>query len=394
MPLDGIDLDPGRIGANIANARKRAEPPLNQKELADRVGVSRATLVSIESGQRPPSSTVLAAIADALKVRVRDIVALPVQDEAATIRFRNPLRGDESAEAAVNALIDFARRYAILEEQIGRRRVRTIPPLALNDGDDVEHVAEDLATAERSRFNLGDGPLLDLRSVLENDVGMLIFGLPELGKTKIAGLFTFAQDLPMVGFNVRQADPRRRRWTLAHEYAHYLTNRFDAEVTYEAGERRSRDPYEQLAERFAAHYLMPASGVTRRFAELIGGAKSATVAHVVMLANQFRVSFQAMCERLERLDRIPRNTYDYVMAQGFRPIEAELSLGIERKDEKLSSYPARYIYLLSVLHRRGAVSEGDAAAYLQTDRLSAREALSTIEADPFFPMDMSLEDLS
>jgi Zn-dependent peptidase ImmA (M78 family)/DNA-binding XRE family transcriptional regulator len=394
MPLDGIELDPGRIGANIASARRRAHEPLNQKQLADLVGISRPTLVAIESGQRAPAPHVLAAIAEVLRLRVRDLVTLPAADEAALVRFRNPLRGDETAASAVNALVDFARRYTLLEEKVGKRRVRTVPPISLDDIRDVEHAAEDVATAERARFNLGDGPLLDLRSVLENDVGMLIFGLPELGRTKIAGLFTFALELPLVGFNARQDDARRQRWTLAHEYAHHLTNRFEAEVTFEVGDRRVRDRHEVFAEKFAANYLMPASGVSRRFAEMLGGAKSATVAHVVMLASQFRVSFQAMCERLQQLDRIPKNTYDYVMSSGFRPIEAERSLGIERKAERLEPYPVRYIYLLSVLHRRGELSEGDVAAYLRTDRLTAREILGSVEADPNYPVDAPLEHLS
>lgn len=394
MPLNGIELDPGRLGQNIAAARRRAPETLTQKQLADRVGISRPTLVAIENGQRVPAPQVLSAIADVLRLRVRDLITLPVADEAALVRFRNPLRGDETAVTAVDALTDFARRFAMLEEKVGRRRIRTIPPIALDDVRDIEHAAEDIAIAERARFNLGDGPLLDLRSVLENDVGMLIFGLPELGTTKIAGLFTFALDLAMVGFNQRQDDARRQRWTLAHEYAHHLTNRFEAEVTYASGDRRLRDRHEVFAEAFAANYLMPASGVSRRFSEMLGGAKSATVAHVVMLANQFRVSFQAMCQRLQQLNRIPKNTYDHVMANGFRPIEAERSLGIERKNERLEPYPVRYIYLLSVLHRRGELSEGDVAAYLRTDRLTARELLEAVEGDPQYPIDAPLEKAS
>jgi Zn-dependent peptidase ImmA (M78 family)/transcriptional regulator with XRE-family HTH domain len=390
-PLDGIELDPGLVGANIAAARRRLS--LNQIELAGKARISRPTLVAIENGMRAPAPGTLAAIADALDVRIRDLVTLPTADEAALVRFRNPLRSDESATDAVNALVDFARRYAALEGRVEKRRVRAIPPLALDDVRDVEHAAEDVAAAERARFNLGDGPLLDLRSVLEQDVGMLVFGLDQLGRTKIAGIFTFALEIPVVGFNARQKDPRRQRWTLAHEYAHYLTNRYDAEITYEATDRRGRDRHEVFAEGFAANYLMPAGGVTRRFSEIVGGAESATVAHIVLLANQFRVSFQAMCERLEQLGRIPKHAFAHIMGRGFRPIEAERSLGIERKNERLEAYPVRYIYLLSVLHRRGDLSEGDVAAYLQTDRLSARELLESVEADPSYPVDAPLENL-
>jgi len=295
-----------------------------------------------------------------------------------------------SASSAVNALVDFGRYYRLLEQRSGKKfRSRSVPPIAIEELSDKEHAATDLALAERARLNLGDGPLLDVRAVLEQDAGVLVFGLRSL-EAKVAGLFTYSLDLPLVGFNLVESDVRRQRWTLAHEYAHFLTNRYDAEITYEG--RKSRDAHEVFADRFATHFLMPASGVSRRLSEIIGGGERATVAHVLLLADQFRVSFQAMCERLEDMGRIPKNTYDHVMSRGFRPIEAERSLGIERRNEHLDAYPVRYTYLLSVLWREGLISEGDVATYLQTDRLSSREVLDAFEADTSFPIDVPLEN--
>jgi Zn-dependent peptidase ImmA (M78 family)/transcriptional regulator with XRE-family HTH domain len=378
---DGLDLNPSVLGPNIAAARRRAT--LNQAQLSAKIGMSRPTLVAIETGQRLPSAETLAAIAKALAVRIRDLVMLPVTDESALVRFRGAAKADTTVKAAVEASIDLGRYTLLLEESMGQRHVRrSMPPLALDNVEDLDQAAEHLALSERGRLQLGDGPLLRLRTLLEQTVGIDVFALPELSATKVAGLFTFANDRPLVGVNAAQNDSRRIRWTLAHEYAHFLTNRYDAEVTYFTGGRRSRDPYEVFADKFAAYFLMPSTGLSRAFAELRQDSNSVSVGHILMLAAQFEVSFQAMCERLEEMDRIPRDTYASIMARGLRPIEAERKLGIVRNEETFAPYPQRYLYMISVLHRSGRISEGDAVTFLRTDRLSARGLLADFDGGP------------
>jgi len=204
----------------------------------------------------------------------------------------------------------------------------------------------------------------------------------------------FANDRGLIGLNMRQADRRRQNWTIAHEYAHFLTNRYDPEITFEVESKKLRDKHEQFAETFAAHFLMPTYGLSRRFSELLGGIPRATVGHIILLANQYQVSFHAMCRRLESIDRIPKNTYDYVMSRGLKPIEAERTMGIESRAQRLISYPLSYIYMLSVMWRNASLSEGDVARYLQTDRLSARGVLDIFDGNSQFPIDEPLERTS
>ena len=71
---------------------------------------------------------------------------------------------------------------------------------------------EEVATAERNRLGIGDGPLSNLRERLENDVGLRIFYLPMA--SKLAGLFAYNDELGgCVGIN--SGHPRdRRHWSL------------------------------------------------------------------------------------------------------------------------------------------------------------------------------------
>lgn len=375
MPPEASPLDPGLVGRNIVSSRKRLN--LTQSQVAERAGISRATLVGIENGQRPANPAMIARLAEALGNRLRDLVSLPPTDEEALVRFRGAVRNDDAISDAVDAIFDFGRYVVLIETKAGKKHIRrNLPPLILDATADIDDAAEQLALGERARLNLGDGPIARLRSVLEESVGLFVFTIPELAKSKVAGLFTYANGVPLVGLNSAQHDARRARWTLAHEYAHFLTNRFAAEITYSEKQRRGRDSYELFADRFAAYFLMPTSSVARRLHDVAGDKRSVSVADILALAAEFEVSFQAMCERLAELDRIPKDTYAYVIARGLRPHDAERQLGIVRGEEPFAPYPRRYLYLLSMLFRDGDISEGDVAAYLRTDRLHARDILA------------------
>jgi Zn-dependent peptidase ImmA (M78 family)/DNA-binding XRE family transcriptional regulator len=371
------DIDPARLGANIAHARKKVG--VTQDAVAKAVGVSRPTYIAIESGQRLPTELQLHAIAGELRAGVRELLSLAAPDAAVSVRFRG-LRGADESESALAALEDFGRRYLTLEilarDRIARREPATYP---LDKVRNVERAADELAATERLRLGLGDGPLPDLRVVFEEDAGIRIFGLEELRKTRIAGLFAYSNEYgPLVGFNAAH-DPRRVRWTLCHEYSHYLTERYEPEVTTDLVEgvgRRSRR--ETFADAFAARFLMPSNGLSRRFSEMLNDAGGEMkVAHLLMLAQFFEVSFQAVTLRLEELGRINRGTYQMLNQRGFKPRKAEdaLGFGVRTPVERL---PFRYVFLVARLYGVGLISEGDVAAYLHTDRLTARELLLAV----------------
>ena len=57
---------------------------------------------------------------------------------------------------------------------------------------------------------------------------------------------------------------RRRRWTLIHEYFHFLTHREKAEISVLYSKKRL-PPEERKADVFAKHFLLPGVGLGRRF---------------------------------------------------------------------------------------------------------------------------------
>jgi Zn-dependent peptidase ImmA (M78 family)/DNA-binding XRE family transcriptional regulator len=373
-PVPFEPVDPAVLGASVAHARKKAG--FTQDSLAKQIGVSRPTLIAMESGQRPITELELHAIAQKLGSSVRDFLNLGAPDVSASVRFR-ALRGADDSQPALEALEDFGRRYVRLEQLAKDRIVRREPAtFMLERATNTERAGEELAATERLRLGLGDGPLPDLRVVFEEDAGLRIFGLEELRRTRISGLFAYSREYgPLVGFNAAH-DPRRVRWTLCHEYAHYLSERYEPEITIE-GRPGRRDRREVFADSFAAHFLMPATGLSRRFSEMLSDAGGELkVAHLLMLAQFFEVSFQAITQRLEEIGRVTAGTYEMLRERGFKPLEAETLLGFERRP--LDRLPFRYVFLVATLHARGLLSEGDAATFLRTDRLAARQLLQGV----------------
>jgi Zn-dependent peptidase ImmA (M78 family)/DNA-binding XRE family transcriptional regulator len=378
MLSDSVPTDPASLGANIVHARKRAG--ITQAALAESIGMSRPTLVAIEAGQKRPSEVQLNAIAIATKTSVRDLLSLGPPDAALAVRF-SALRGAGEVQSAIDSLEDYARRYARLEQLANDKIVRREPPaFPFERIVNVERAAEELASTERLRLGLGDGPLPDLRIIFEEDAGLRIFGLVELRQSRVSGMFSYSQEYgPVVGFNIAQ-DSRRIRWTLCHEYAHYLTARFEPEITVEPDAAPLRkDRREIFADAFAARFLMPATGLSRRFSEMLSDAGGELrVAHLVLLAKFFQVSFQAITQRLEEIGRVHRGTYEKLKERGFKAREAEATLGIDRHEEPIDRLPFRYVFLVTTLYAKGAISEGDVAAFLHTTRLEAREILQRV----------------
>ena len=244
-------------------------------------------------------------------------------------------------------------------------------------GGAPDQVAEDVATAERNRLGMGDGPIGNLRERLASDVGIRIFyfAMP----SRIAGLFAYNEELgACIGINNKH--PRdRRNWSLAHEYGHFLMSRYQPEITVLTVPGRSNRK-ERLADGFARHFLMPATGLNRRFTELHrSSATGITLAHVCSLANLYQVSVQALILRLEELRRLPTGTWDRLKDEGFKVQQAQALLGIEVDPTPIEMLPERYIDLAIAGFDAGDLSEGQLAKYLRTNRVAAREQVEKAE---------------
>lgn len=369
-PLDAVD--PSALGARLKEVRDARG--WTQQQVAERLGLARTTMVAIEKGERRLRSGELIELAGLYGRQVSDLL----QRGAPTEGFAVQLRGTLPAAAPIDADLlpdieqfqilceDYARIEAICEAPLPRR----YPPEYGLRGVDPEVAAEDVATSERSRLALGEGPLLNLRQTLESDVGLRVFQM-EL-PSKVAGLFAFTDALGgCIAVNVRHPFERRRA-SLGHEYGHFLTRRYRSEILIEQRYER-RPPGERFAEAFARALLLPAAGLRRRFLDL-KRARSKGITHgdLCRLAHLYAVSVEAMTRRLEELRLIPSGTWDRLRLEGFRVREARELLGLLPQVSDDDLLPPRFIALAAEAWQRGGLSEGQLARLLRTDRLGAR----------------------
>jgi Zn-dependent peptidase ImmA (M78 family)/DNA-binding XRE family transcriptional regulator len=374
--LEQIDLK--KLGSRLQDARRSAG--LTQEDAAKALGMARTTIVAIEKGERRVSPHELIEFTKSYRRSVSDLVGRPVISESFVPQFR-AAPGRTESEIEIDPIA--AELQNLAEDYVALERIRSMP-LSQNypneydtSGGSPEQVAEDVATAERNRLGMGDGPMGNLRERLASDVGIRIFFFEM--SSRIAGLFAYNEILgACIGINSKH--PRdRRNWSLAHEYGHFLMTRYQPEVTILTVTGRSNKK-ERLADSFARHFLMPASGLNRRFTEMHRSSEGGiTLAHVCSLANLYQVSVQALILRLEELRRLPTGTWERLKDEGFKVQHAQALLGIDANPSLRETLPQRYVDLAIAAFQAGQISEGQLAKYLRTNRLQAREQVETFE---------------
>jgi Zn-dependent peptidase ImmA (M78 family)/DNA-binding XRE family transcriptional regulator len=365
-------LDPKILGGRLQEARKACG--FTQQVVADRLEIARTTLVAIEKGERRVSPNELISLAAFYGRGVSGLVSRQTMTEGFVPQFRAAWKSlftehPELEESAIE-LQRLSEDYLELEKLCDMPLRKSYPPIYEISGASAEQVAEEVATAERNRLGIGDGPLSNLRERLENDVGLRMFYLPMA--SKIAGLFAYNDELGgCIGIN--SGHPRdRRHWSLAHEYGHFLTGRYQSEITF-LSEKKRVSVSERFADSFATHFLMPASGLNRRFTEMHRSSeRGITLAHVCALADLYEVSVQALVLRLQDLRRLPSGTWSRLEEEGFKVRSAQQLLGIDANPLIRDMLPRRYLDLAILAYRQDKLSEGQLARMLRTDRVTAR----------------------
>lgn len=377
MPAEPLDsIDPRELGARLRQARTARD--WTQQQAAEALGVSRTTMVAIEKGERRLKSDELVRLARLYGRKLSALLRPGVPTEGFSVQLRGALPPETPVDAEllphIQQLEKLCDDYLELERLCASQLSRRDPPLYPMEAVDPESAAEDVAVAERNRLGLGDAPLLNLRAVLEGDVGLRIFYLDL--PSKVAGMYAFTDEHGGALAINGKHPPERRRQSLAHEYGHYLTERYRSEIML-PGRFERRPASERFAEAFGRAFLMPAASLRRRFHEAVRqrkreGQKGPTAGDLCHLAHFFFVSFEAMTRRLEELTLVPAGTWQHLHQQGFRAQEARRLLGLQEHPVEDELLPARYRYLAVEAWHRGDLSEGQLAAFLRLDRLSAR----------------------
>jgi Zn-dependent peptidase ImmA (M78 family) len=172
----------------------------------------------------------------------------------------------------------------------------------------------------------------------------------------------------------------RRRWSLAHGYLHFLAHRRKPVLDFE-GQYKRMPESERLAEAFPKYFLMPTSGLLKRFNDMYRANGKFTPTNLFTLAHYYGVSVQALIYRLEEMELLPSGTWDRLSDRvsvsdrtyrGLKVRKVQEELGLEEIPQRTDMMPVHYQHLAIEAFDQGLITEGRFADFLHVDRLEAR----------------------
>ena len=345
-----MSIDQTTLANRLRKARE--ETGITQEQAAESLALPRTALVQIENANRAVSSLELARISKLYQREIADFFAEEMPENPpcpALVLFRlhDELQKDPLVKREVERCIEICCLGAELEEILSRP-TRSGPPLYKfpPPSTTMEAVLQGQQTAqsERQRLRLDDTPIPDMSDLLNNECGLWACGarLPN----SMSGLFLADQRFGLV-ILVNFEHPRgRKRFSYAHEYAHTL---FDRDLQANVSDRtNAKDLRETRANAFAAAFLMPEGGVVSFVRNLNKGQPSRqetpvfnvagdewteasirptpgsqTIGYqdVALVADHFRVSYQAAVYRLRSVNIIGSAERDSLIKQEPEAIE-------------------------------------------------------------------------
>jgi len=244
---------------------------LTQEDVAEHLDVSRPTVAQMELGNRAVTSLELDRLARLYGRDLREFFMDDFQGHdalAALFRADSDVAQQPHVVDALRNCVTVGREVTNLEQLLGIDReggAAAVYPLpAPRNRWQAVQQGERVAAQERQRLGLGFAPIGNIAEVLETQgVRTALIDLPD----DVSGL-TMAD--PTIGVFVvanRLHAAVRRRFSLAHEYAHGLIDRDRLGTVSRSTERD--DLLEVRANAFAATFLLPTEGV-RQFMTMIG----------------------------------------------------------------------------------------------------------------------------
>ena len=166
----------------------------------------------------------------------------------------------------------------------------------------------------RDWLGLGSGPIADIFTLIELDLGIRLYQRRLSSGSKVAGLFTFDPEVGACILLNANHPLERREQSAVHELGHFYGTRRTPEVLEEDERFKSRE--EKYANFFGRSFISPRKSFEESFRQLTAGAEKLTRRHVILLAHQYHISREACVRRLEELDLVKKGTWDWFDMNG------------------------------------------------------------------------------
>lgn len=379
------ELSAQEIGRRLRIARENAD--IRQDDAAQVIGMSRPTLVSIEKGVRRVRIQEIQMLARYYGVSVNALLRREAVHTDLMPRFRKLQEtADSHASEAVRIFNDLIKANVEMENILGICQRRNYPPeCGINEGD-IMVLAEKHAKELRDWLGLGSGPIADIFSVIEFGLGIRLYQRRLSSSSKVAGLFTYDENVgACILLNANHPLPRRIQ-SAAHELGHFYGTRQTPEVLEDDERFLSRD--ERYANAFSRAFLTPAESFSESFRQLKEITGKTTRRLIILLSQQYNISRQACCLRLEELSLAPKGTWAWFENHGgitdehVREVLGEMAdRGDPAKNDSDRPISHRLSLMAHAAWKRELMSEGQLAELLKVSRIELRSIIDQIELE-------------
>lgn len=295
---------PRFVGSRVREAR--VARAMKAKTLAELLDVSPSSISQYESETQTPPPHVIVRMSEVLNLPAHFFTAELEPSYRTNLRWRSRTARPAARDSAEMKYEWFRRVLEVVYECV------EFPPVVIPDvgapcdplrisNDDIENAAE----ATRREWGLGDGPISDTVTLVENNG--IICVKSEMGDEFLDAFSDFASDgrsFFILGSDKGSAV--RSRQDVAHETAHAVLHRDIPEEV--AKDRVLHKEMEQQAFRFAGAFLLPESTFPQE-------VFSYTLDGLLHLKRRWGVSVSSMIMRLTDLGIIDESKKRYLFSQ-------------------------------------------------------------------------------
>ena len=402
-------VSPAVLASRLRQSRESVG--LTQSQVEEQLPLPRNARAQSEAGERQVRSTELHALAQLYGREMAEFFQPEFDSNSPLLALFREQLGAELQPALLQTagrFLELGRRLDRLERDLRFARHPSAPVAREAAAEprgimDAVRQGEALADRERGRLGLGTQPVADLAELLETQgVRTLAAELPE----GVDGMTLHAPEISPFVVVGAGGVIGRRRFSLAHEYAHVLLDR--ARGWMVSRRENQKDLREVRANAFASSFLMPAAGVEefmhglgkprRRNTSAVyegdglrsvrntepGEISEVQAFDVVQLAAYFQVSREAALFRLANLDFVKPGDRDGLQNQ-VRERGAELArlMGVREEvdgQESMAASRHRLFGLLLEALRREEVSRRWALESIRMAGFEAEDFEQAIEA--------------
>lgn len=259
--------------------------------------VSKQAVSKYEAAKMMPSSTILIALADALKVSL-DYFFQPfkfdVQEMQVSFRKKSSVNKKDIASLKIY-IQEEIEHYLEIEEILGKE------PTLYNNveiGKTLTYPNDMVECAQivRKQWQLGLDPITNVQDVLEaNGIKVIPVNGPE-GFDGISGMIN--DNIPIIVLNKNIIVSERLRFTAFHELGHLL---FNTNISADMSEHNK----EKMCHAFASEMLLP-SNITQ---QMFAGKAKLSLNELIYIQELYGISIDAVMYKLRDINIIAEKRY-------------------------------------------------------------------------------------